>query len=118
MSTEQELIAKVHNAASYLENKHFDWIVNAALDHFNKEIKDLELSIIRHQIFKDEVYYAYQTLDTTREEEIERAHHFIEEYGKVVNFLRALSNLLRDHSARQFAREILQWKKTTKKKDL
>jgi hypothetical protein len=93
--------------AAKLQDHHFQWIVNAALDHFQNSVKDTENEILRHEHFAKEVFFDYRTLNDTRAEKVERARRDLEEKRNIVAFLRALSEVLSDFSSERFAQEVV-----------
>lgn len=93
-------------AASKLRDCHFQWIVDAALDHFNAEIQKCEVEIVRHEHFAEEPFFDYRTLDETRAEKIVQSRQRLCEYRNIVSFLRVLSQISLNMSAQKFAWEV------------
>lgn len=99
-------LVRLKDSAANLRDCHFQWMIDAALDHFQEGIKEAEGEIVRHERFLDELFYDYRTLNGTRKEKIERANQKLTEYRQIVRFLRALSDISHLWSAQSFAQQV------------
>ncbi len=46
-------LARVRDAMKRLNDRHFKWVVEAALEHFVKDVERIEATILRYERFPD-----------------------------------------------------------------
>jgi hypothetical protein len=97
---------RVRVAAARLQDRHYHWIVDAALRHFQKRVAEEEQAIIRHERFRDEEPEGYLSLVKPREQEIAELRASVAEHRAIIAFLRAVHDALALASAEQFAADL------------
>ena len=116
MSTERETpemaarLAVVRSARAKLQDRHFLWIIDAAMDHFATSVKSTEAEILRFQGLPDAPIFTRYGKDrgsdqqgTTRARELPRLHAALGEYYAILEFLQAMKDAESLRSAEQFA---------------
>jgi hypothetical protein len=100
------LVAKVKEAAKALTGRHYIWMIDAALGHYQETIKKEEMELIRHQMFIGEPHEGYHTMKYDRKEEIEKIRGYMTQNRAIVVFLQALGELAHHIDNVNFAESI------------
>jgi len=99
----------VRAAKAKLENKHFIWIIDAALEHYVGEAKKVETEIVRYQTLSDLPLFSKFgrigpiAAPATRETELPKLRGYLGEYYAILEFLQALKDAEVIRSAEIFA---------------
>jgi hypothetical protein len=99
----------VRAAKAKLQDKHFVWIIDAALEHYVGEAKRVESEIVRYQTLTDlPLFSKFGRIGTlaspaTRESELPRLRGYLSEYYAILEFLQALKDAEVIRSAEVFA---------------
>jgi hypothetical protein len=102
----------VRAAKAKLQDKHFIWIIDAALEHYVGEAKKVETEIVRYQtltglpLFSKFGRIGPVTSPATRKSELPRLHGYLSEYYAILEFLQALKDAEVIRSAEVFAEEM------------
>ena len=101
-------IEAVKAAALCIEERHYKWMIDAAIKHFEAEVDRLEIDITRHRaMFHVPHFDGPGSIKLDRDEAINRKLQYIQQYIPIITFLRALSNLVMTVSAINFAEQVL-----------
>src|SRR5436309_492809 len=96
-----------------LPTHHFVWLFDAASDHFQEEIEELELEIIRHRAFIDKPIESARPGPTTnRATRISECEARIVEYKGILDFSRRCSERFQQASAQEFAKAFTEYLKS------
>jgi hypothetical protein len=99
----------VRAAKAKLQDKHFVWIIDAALEHYVGEAKKVESEIVRYQTLTGlPLFSKFGRIGTlaspaTRESELPRLRGYLSEYYAILEFLQALKDAEVIRSAEVFA---------------
>ena len=102
----------VRAAKAKLQDRHFIWIIDAALEHYVGEAKRVENEILRYQALPELPLFSKfgrigpVTAPATRETELPRLHVYLSEYYAVLEFLQALKDAEVIRSAEVFAEDM------------
>jgi hypothetical protein len=106
MTTSAEALAAARAAAVPLQDRHYQWIVDAALRHFDDAIAKSEREVVRHERFRDEAPRGWSTFDESRDERIAALREALVEHRKILAFLQVLSRAVTIASAEGFADDL------------
>ena len=99
-------------AKAKLQDKHFIWMIHAALEHYVGEAKKVESEIVRYQTLTDLSAVLEIRADpdvaspATRESELPRLRGYLSEYYAILEFLQALKDAEVIRSAEVFANDM------------
>jgi hypothetical protein len=103
-------LAAVHAATAKLDDKHFVWIIDAAIEHFSSAAKKTEVEIIRYKLQPELPIFTRYGKDrgrdlqgTTRERELPRVRASLDEQYAILEFLQALKDVEVLRNAEAFA---------------
>ena len=102
----------VRAAKAKLQDKHYGWIIDAALEHYVREAKRVETEIVRYQTLADLPLFSKfgrigpVAAPATRESELPRLRGYLSEYYAILEFLQALKDAEVIRSAEVFAEDM------------
>jgi hypothetical protein len=106
-------VAAVREAMSKLQDKHFLWMVDAAMEHFAASVKKAELEILRFAGLPEAPIFTRYGKDrgsdhqgTTREAELPGLRASLQDYYAILECLQALKEAASLRSAEVFAASI------------
>jgi hypothetical protein len=106
-------VAAVREAMSKLQDKHFLWMVDAAMEHFAASVKKTEVEILRFAGIPDAPIFTRYGKDrgadhqgTTREAQLPGLRASLQEYYAILECLQALKEAVSLRSAEAFAASI------------
>jgi hypothetical protein len=103
-------LAAIKEAKDKLDQKHFKWIVDAAIEHFAEDVAETEETIVRYTTLPELPIYSrfgksrgddYQ--GAKREKEVSKLRAHVTECYAILDFLQALSDAEVIHSAEALA---------------
>jgi hypothetical protein len=106
-------LAIVRHQMGNLEDKHYNWMIEAALEYFANGAQDSESQILRFERFPTLPIYTrygkargYGLEDEKREAEVAKLRASLDEYYAILAFLQALKDAATIMSAETFAAEM------------
>jgi hypothetical protein len=104
-----EKLAAVRDASTKLRENHVIWILDAAIEHFAKQVEETELDILRYEHLPEAAIYTIYGrareagTPTRRDQELPRLRGRLAEYTAILDFLDALKNAESLRSVESFA---------------
>jgi hypothetical protein len=92
-----------------LETHHFQWIFDAAIEHFAEKIRSCELSLVRHRAFLDAPACERFHGSKSRDELIEHENRYLQQYRAIHAFCCQARDRCVQGEAKQFAESFREW---------
>ena len=105
-SSREAAVKEARAAAARLHERHWQWIVDAALRSFEESVAKDERETVRHERFLDEAADGWSSLGESRAERLGHIKEVLEQRRAILLFLRAASRVLTIVSAEAFAQEL------------